>query len=67
MEDTRVMGLQYNDAFSIIVAEDEIFPYKVGDQYKDYDTYVEKIFYSSKKWWQFWKKTKVIGAIIRVN
>lgn len=34
---------------------------KAGDKYKDYNAIVNEIFKEPKRWWQFWKKPKVLG------
>ena len=51
----------------IRVRDNEPFSYKLGDKYKDYPAFVERIIYSPKKWWQFWKKKKIIGAILKIK
>ena len=36
--------------------------YKVGDYFQDNDCFmVTKVFYMSKKWWQFWKRRQIAG------
>ena len=55
----------HNVPIIIPVENNESFPYTVGDKYKDYNAVVEKIIYTPKKWWEFWKHKKVLGAVIR--
>lgn len=38
---------------------EEVF--KSGDMYKDYNAIVSKVYKDTKRWWQFWKKEKVLG------
>ena len=33
----------------------------VGDKYKDYPAIISEVFYSQKKWWQFWKRKQQLG------
>lgn len=55
----------HNVSIFLPVENNEPFPYAVGDKYKDYNAVVEKIVYTPKKWWEFWKHKKVLGAYIR--
>ena len=55
----------HNVSICLSVKNNEPFPYTVGDKYKDYNAVVEKIIYTPKKWWGFWKHKKVLGAVIR--
>ena len=55
----------HNVSTFIPVENNEPFPYTVGDKYKDYNAVIEKIIYMPKKWWEFWKHKKVLGAVIR--
>ena len=55
----------HNVSMFISVENNEPFSYTVGDKYKDYNAVVEKIIYTPKKWWEFWKCKKVLGAVIR--
>ena len=38
---------------------EEIF--RAGAMYKNYNAMVSKVFKEPKRWWQFWKKPKVLG------
>ena len=40
-------------------------PVKIGDKYKKYPAKIHHIFYEPKKWWQFWKKKKQLGYIVK--
>ena len=59
--------MEHDVRFFIKVNKDTIFPYKVGDFYEKYNAYIERIIYFPKKWWQFWKKKKVIGVVFRIK
>lgn len=56
-----VRSLSTGDTFFIKDAS----PVRVGDWYRDYPAKVHQVFYESKKWWQFWKKKKQIGYLVR--
>ena len=34
---------------------------KAGDKYKNYNAVVNEVLKEPKRWWQFWKKPKVLG------
>lgn len=39
--------------------------YHVGERYEDHDNLcIQKIWYSPRKWWQFWKKRKILGYTV---
>lgn len=38
---------------------------KVGEKFKNYPAIVSEICYSSKRWWQFWKRKKQLGYFVR--
>ena len=38
---------------------------KVGEKFKNYPAIVSEICYTSKKWWQFWKRKKQLGYFVR--
>lgn len=40
-------------------------PVHVGDWYHNYNAKVYQIYYENKRWWQFWKKKKQIGYLVR--
>lgn len=40
-------------------------PVRVEDWYRNYPAKVHQVFYENKKWWQFWKKKKQIGYLVR--
>ncbi len=54
--------LSSGDAF---VIRDEINPVKVGEQYKEYPAFISSIVYAPKRWWQFWKKKKQLGYVVK--
>lgn len=37
----------------------------VGDKFKGYPAIVAEVYYTPKKWWQFWKRRKQIGYSVR--
>lgn len=39
----------------------DIGEYKAGDIYKNYNAIVSKVVREPKFWWQFWKKSKILG------
>lgn len=43
----------------------DAIPVHVGDWYRNYPAKVCQIYYENKKWWQFWKKKKQIGYLVR--
>lgn len=54
----RVVPMEKGD--SIILYSEE--PIKLGETYRDIkNAVVTKLFYTPKKWWQFWIKKKQIG------
>lgn len=38
---------------------------KVGEKFKNYPAIVSEICYTSKRWWQFWKRKKQLGYFVR--
>lgn len=56
----RVVKLEKGDSFYLVGSRNV----KVGDKYKDYPAIISRIDYEPKKWWQFWKKKKMIGCLI---
>ena len=52
----RLYKLNYGDIFFLKCNIEEIQPYIDNNILKIIETY-----YQSKKWWQFWKKKKIIG------
>ena len=34
---------------------------KAGDKYKNYNAVVSEVIKEPRPWWQFWKKSKVLG------
>ena len=63
----RLYKMDHDVRFFIKVNKDNFFPYKVGDFCEKYNSYVERIIYFPKKWWQFWKKKKVFGVVFRIK
>ncbi len=59
----RVMPLGKGDSIFITSSE----PVHVGDTYKNYNALISEIFYTPKKWWQFWKKKEQLGYQVTWN
>ena len=55
--DIRVHALEKGDCIYFVGSHNV----KVGDKYKDHPAIVSRIYYKSKKWWQFWKKKEMVG------
>ena len=59
----RYVKLCAGDTFTISNRQGENF--KPGQKYLGFDNLmVYRIIYAPKKWWQFWKRRKVIGYIV---
>ena len=55
----RVYRLQKGDSFVLSHVEER---YKVGMHFQNHpNLIVTRIYYTPKKWWQFWKRRKVLG------
>ena len=58
----RVRKLQSGDSF-IVSHKDKT--YHVGERYDGYNNlYIQKVWYSPRKWWQFWKKRNILGYTV---
>ena len=64
---SRLYQLKPGDEF-VVKHQDEKEMLKIIDLIrKDFDRLmIMEILYSTKKWWQFWKKRKIIGCRVRV-
>lgn len=59
----RYVKLRAGDKFTVLYRQDD--NYKPGQKYQGFDNLiVERLIYSPKKWWQFWKRRKVIGYTV---
>ena len=38
---------------------------KVGDKFRDYPAVISGVEYTTKRWWQFWKRRKQKGYFVR--
>ena len=59
----RAFNLSSGDSIIII---DDTRLVEIGERY-NHRCIISKIFYTPKKWWQFWKKKKQLGYEIRVE
>ena len=53
----RTYPISKGDRITIKSTEEVV----VGEKYRTYPARVIEIFYTSKKWWQFWKKKRQLG------
>lgn len=59
----RCARLHTGDKFTVLYQQGENF--KLGQKYQGFDNLiVERVIYAPKKWWQFWKRRKVIGYTV---
>lgn len=59
---SRITTLSAGDTLCIASSE----PVEIGDYYKnDKSLKIVKIYYEKRKWWQFWKKKRQIGYLVR--
>lgn len=58
---TKLTNLKNGDSFFIR----DTNTVKIGDNYKKYPARIVQIFYEPKKWWQFWKRKKQLGYIVK--
>lgn len=56
----RAVKLEKGDSFYLVGS----YNVRVDDKYKNYPAIISRIDYEPKKWWQFWKKKKMIGCQI---
>lgn len=59
----RCVRLRAGDQFTVSYQQGENF--KPGQKYRDFDNFIVcRVIYTPKKWWQFWKRRKVIGYTV---
>lgn len=59
----RCARLHAGDKFTISYRQGENF--RPGQKYRDFDNFIiDQVIYAPKKWWQFWKRRKVIGYTV---
>ena len=59
----RYVRLRAGDQFTVSRQKGEDF--KPGQKYQGFDDFiVNRVIYTPKKWWKFWKRRKVIGYTV---
>ena len=71
----NILATDYPDALppvKLLESGDEFFmtcdrKYKMGDNYMNNKFVISDIYYQHHKWWQFWKRKKIIGYAVTVK